>query len=137
VKVNSSLCFFLTDYYFWLRHYLEVSYELHGAASLPPRREPLVPVTQEAVWAPEPVWTRWLREKFSAPVETRTSYRETHSSALYHLANPAEIIDSCSTVSLYCWIFYIRYVNLVFTRFFTKCNIWKLTVRFLLIQMSV
>jgi hypothetical protein len=31
--------------------------------ALAPRKEPLVPIGQEARWAPEPVWTQKLEEK--------------------------------------------------------------------------
>jgi hypothetical protein len=41
-------------------------------ATLPPGKEPPVPVGYEAGWAPEPVWTRHRREKFPAPVGNRT-----------------------------------------------------------------
>jgi hypothetical protein len=37
-----------------------------------PVKEPLVPIGYEARWAPEPVWTRCWREKFSAPAGNRT-----------------------------------------------------------------
>jgi hypothetical protein len=40
--------------------------------SLPPGKEPPVPLGQEARWAPEPVWTQGLEEKSSAPVWDRT-----------------------------------------------------------------
>jgi hypothetical protein len=54
---------------------MEVSAELHAPASFitgestPP---PVVPIVQEAGWAPKPVWTQWRREKFSAPEEKQT-----------------------------------------------------------------
>jgi hypothetical protein len=34
---------------------MEVSGHLHDPAALPPGKEPLVPIAQEAEWAPEPV----------------------------------------------------------------------------------
>jgi hypothetical protein len=40
--------------------------------ALPPGKGPPVPIVQEAGWAPEPVWTQRLEEKFSAPVGDRT-----------------------------------------------------------------
>jgi hypothetical protein len=41
--------------------------------ALPPDKEPPVPTVQEAGWAPEPVWTQRLQEKFScASVGDRT-----------------------------------------------------------------
>jgi len=50
---------------------MEVSDQLHAPATLPPGKELLVPIGYEARWAPEPVWTRWWREKFPAPGGTR------------------------------------------------------------------
>jgi hypothetical protein len=47
---------------------MEVSSQLHTPAASPPEKEPLVPIGQEAGWVPEPVWMRWRREKFPAPV---------------------------------------------------------------------
>jgi hypothetical protein len=46
---------------------MEVSGQLHAQATLFPVKEPPVPIGQEAGWAPEPVWTRWRREKFPHP----------------------------------------------------------------------
>jgi hypothetical protein len=40
--------------------------------ALPPRKEPPVPIVQEAGWAPEQVWTQRLEEKSSASVGDRT-----------------------------------------------------------------
>jgi hypothetical protein len=37
---------------------LDGSRQLHGPAALTPVRESLVPIVQEAGWAPDPVWTR-------------------------------------------------------------------------------
>jgi hypothetical protein len=41
---------------------MEVSGRLYAAAALTP-----VLIGQEAVWAPEPVWTPWRKEQFLAP----------------------------------------------------------------------
>jgi hypothetical protein len=50
-----------------------VSGQHHAAGrALPPGKGPPVPVVQEAGWAPEPVWTQRLEEKFSASVGART-----------------------------------------------------------------
>jgi hypothetical protein len=35
--------------------------------ALPPGKGPPVPIVQEAVWAPEPVWTKRIEEKSFAP----------------------------------------------------------------------
>jgi hypothetical protein len=39
--------------------------------TLPPGKEPPVPIGYKAGWAPEPVWTQGLEEKSSAPVRDR------------------------------------------------------------------
>jgi hypothetical protein len=52
---------------------MDMSGQLHASAALLPEKEPLVPVGYDAACAPEPVWTRWWREKFQAPTGTRTS----------------------------------------------------------------
>jgi hypothetical protein len=38
---------------------MEVSVQLHAPTALPPGKEPLVSIGLEAVWAPEPLWTRY------------------------------------------------------------------------------
>jgi hypothetical protein len=43
---------------------MEVNGQLHAPAALPPGKEALVPIGQEAGWNPEPFWTWWWREKF-------------------------------------------------------------------------
>jgi len=48
---------------------MEVNNQLHSTAALPSEKEPSVPVGYEAEWDPEPVWTRWRREKFPIPTE--------------------------------------------------------------------
>jgi hypothetical protein len=46
------------------RHCMEVSGQRHApAAHYPREKDPLVPNGQEAVWAPEPVWTQEVRGK--------------------------------------------------------------------------
>jgi len=65
------------------RHQMEVSGQLHFPASLPPGKEPLLPIVQEAGWAPEPVWTRLWGEKWVAPTGTRTSDYPVRSPELY------------------------------------------------------
>jgi hypothetical protein len=39
-----------------------VSGQIHALAALSPGKQPLVPIVQEAGWAPEPVWTTWRSE---------------------------------------------------------------------------
>jgi hypothetical protein len=42
------------------RHWLEVSGQLHGPAALSPGKErPVVPIREEAGYAPELVWKQW------------------------------------------------------------------------------
>jgi len=39
---------------------MDVSGQLHTPATLPPGKEPMVPIRQKAGWTPEPFWTsRW------------------------------------------------------------------------------
>jgi hypothetical protein len=61
-------------------------------AALPPGKEPLIPIGHEAEWAPQPVWTRWWREKFQAPARTRTPDHPARSPALYHWAIPSPVL---------------------------------------------
>jgi hypothetical protein len=46
----------------WPRHCLKTSGQLHAPATLPPWKEPLLPIGQEAQWAPELVWMKWKSE---------------------------------------------------------------------------
>jgi len=62
---------------------MEVSGQLHASAALLPGKESLVPIGWEAWWAPQPVWTRWWREKFQPPTGTRTPDHAARSPALY------------------------------------------------------
>jgi hypothetical protein len=57
---------------------MEVIGQLHAPAVLPPAKEPLVPIGQEAGWAPEPSWTRRCRGKFPDLVGNRTLEPELH-----------------------------------------------------------
>jgi len=43
---------------------MEVSGQLHASASLPPGKEPFVPIGQEAGWAPDPFWSVTLSEVY-------------------------------------------------------------------------
>jgi hypothetical protein len=47
--------------------------------ALPPGKGPLVPIGQEAGWAPEPVWTQRLQEKSFAPAGNRTPIARSSS----------------------------------------------------------
>jgi hypothetical protein len=51
---------------------MRVSGQRHAPAVLyPPGKEPPVPIVQEAGWAPEPVWSQRIEEKFFAPAGDR------------------------------------------------------------------
>jgi hypothetical protein len=53
-----------------------------------PGKEPLVPIGEEAGWAPEPFWTRLWREKFPAPAGNRTlEQRSPTCSPAYNIIN--------------------------------------------------
>jgi hypothetical protein len=54
-----------------------------------PGEQPLVPTGWEAEWAPEPVWTRWWREKSPAPTGTQTLDYLARSPVLHHWDSPA------------------------------------------------
>jgi hypothetical protein len=54
--------------------------------SFTPRKEPLIPTGKESGWAPEPVWTRWWKEKFPAPAGTQIPDHPARSSELYQRA---------------------------------------------------
>jgi hypothetical protein len=45
---------------------------LDGSEWSASRPGPPIPIGQEAGWAPEPVWTQMLEEKFFAPAEDGT-----------------------------------------------------------------
>jgi hypothetical protein len=66
----------------WPRNYMEVSGQLHAPTTLPPEKELLVPIGQEAGWTPEPSWTRLWEEKFPPRSGTRTPNYPAHSPAL-------------------------------------------------------
>jgi hypothetical protein len=51
---------------------MEVSGHLHAPVALLLGNVPSVPIGQEAVWAPERVWTLWSKEKFLALAGNRT-----------------------------------------------------------------
>jgi hypothetical protein len=51
---------------------MEMNCQLHAPSALPLGKKSLVPIEQESGWAPEPVWTRWWREKVPAPAGIRT-----------------------------------------------------------------
>jgi len=42
---------------------MEVSGQLHAPAALPSGKEPVATIGYESVWAPEPFWTWWWKEK--------------------------------------------------------------------------
>jgi hypothetical protein len=50
---------------------MEVSDQLHALVALPPGKEHLVPIGEEAGWAPELVWATWRKQNL-APAGIRT-----------------------------------------------------------------
>jgi hypothetical protein len=42
---------------------MEVCGQLHALVALPLGKESLISIGLEAEWAPEPVWTQWVREE--------------------------------------------------------------------------
>jgi hypothetical protein len=57
-----------------------VSGQRHApAALLPPGKRPPVPIVQEAGWAPEPVWTQRVQEKYFAPAGDGTPIARSSS----------------------------------------------------------
>jgi hypothetical protein len=73
--------------------------------ALPPRKEPPVPIVQEAGRAPEPVWTQRLEEKSSASVGDRTPAVQSVVKTLYWLGYPAP--------SLYIYIYICIYIYII------------------------
>jgi hypothetical protein len=71
---------------------VEVNGQLHAPAALPPGKQPLVVIGQEAGLAPEPVRTRWWREKSLAPVGTITPDHPARSPTLDHWAIPENLV---------------------------------------------
>jgi hypothetical protein len=48
--------------------------EVVSFTPLPPGKEPPVPIGYDAGWAPEAVWTLWIRENLALPgIESRLS----------------------------------------------------------------
>jgi hypothetical protein len=47
--------------------------------ALPPGKGPPVPIVQEAGWAPEPVWTQRIEEKYFASAGDRTPIARSSS----------------------------------------------------------
>jgi hypothetical protein len=72
--------------------------------TLPPGKEPPVPIVQEAGWAPEPVWTQRLEEKSSASVVDRRLAVQSVVNTLYWPSYPGfkiEIVDMCICMYAY------------------------------------
>jgi hypothetical protein len=69
-----------------------VSGQRHAPATLYLRgKGPPVPIVQEAGWAPGPVWTQRLEEKFSASVGDRTPVVQSVVRHYTDWATPADI----------------------------------------------
>jgi hypothetical protein len=96
---------------------MEVTGQLHGPAALPPGKEPLLHIGQEAGWAPQPVWTPWWGEKLLAPTETRIPDHPARSPALYHRAITApEKITVDHLIQKFALFYRTRRYITVFTR---------------------
>jgi hypothetical protein len=57
-----------------------------------PEKGPPVPIVQEAGWAPEPVWTQRLEEKFFCLCRGSNLDRPVRSQTLYRLSYPAHTV---------------------------------------------
>jgi hypothetical protein len=80
---------------------MEVSGQRHAPDTLlAPRKGPPVPIVQEAGWAPEPVWTQRLEEKFFAPAGDRTPIAQPVVRHCTACANPAP------AHRVYVWVLY-------------------------------
>jgi hypothetical protein len=77
---------------------MKVSGQLHAPVALPPGKQLLAATGKEFGWAPEPVWTRWWREKFPVPAETRTLDHPAHSPALYHWVSVNILSDNKNSI---------------------------------------
>jgi len=49
---------------------MEVSGQLDAPAILPPEKVPLIPIGEEAGWAPEQVWTPFVVVSVRSPVKS-------------------------------------------------------------------
>jgi hypothetical protein len=85
-----------------------VSGQRHAPAELlPPGKGPPVLIVQEAGWAPEPVWTQRLKQKYFAlpGIEPRSPGRPVLSQTLYWLSYPAPNYRPISIVNNFFKIF--------------------------------
>jgi hypothetical protein len=73
---------------------MEVIGLLHDPAILPSRKEPQVPIGQEAWWDPETGWTLWSRKKTCLLRESNPG-RLVRSPAI-----PIELFRLCGTVAV-------------------------------------
>jgi hypothetical protein len=67
---------------------MEVSGQFHAPAALPPGRETLVPIGEEAGWDPEPSGRGSEKNNFQPPpgIEPENPARPARSPALYRLS---------------------------------------------------
>jgi hypothetical protein len=79
------------------RHWLEVSSQLHAPSSLPPEKNPPVPIGEEADGPQNRSGRRW-EEKILDPTGTRIPTPQS-SSPLYRLRYPGSSIDICEVGS--------------------------------------
>jgi hypothetical protein len=71
---------------------MEVGGQVYAPATLPSKGKTLVPLVQEAVWTPEPVWTLWRRKSllFLPRIKPRLLGRPTRS--LIFIATEVEFL---------------------------------------------
>jgi hypothetical protein len=93
---------------------------LRPSRALPLGKEPLVPIGQEAGWAPEPVWMQRLEEKSSASVEDRTPLVQ---SVVSHTELPQLSEYACAPT--FSWFKDIVLGD--YLRFFCETNFWWYT----------
>jgi hypothetical protein len=67
--------------------------------ALPPGRGPLVPIVQEAGWAPEPVWTQRLEEKSFAPAGDLQTWKNYYERLLATQEKTEDIETNLPTTS--------------------------------------
>jgi hypothetical protein len=65
--------------------------------ALLPGKEPPVPIVQEAVWAPEPVWTQRLEEKPGRPVRSQPLYWLGYPGSPYLYVDMSKIWQTSGT----------------------------------------
>jgi hypothetical protein len=96
--------------------------------ALPPGKESPVPIVQEAVWAPEPVWTQRVEEKSSASVGYRTPAVQSVVRHYTDWATQLQLWRHCylycywhSYCCSYCYVYYY-FCSYGYLRIHFSCN---------------